>query len=248
MTYERFASLYDHLMEDVPYEKWVKILNEYRNKYQIQGKKLLDLACGTGELSYRFANEGFQVTGVDLSENMLAIAREKLEAKGLNIPLFQQNMAELDNFEKFDFITIFCDSLNYLASEDEVISTFEGVAKNLNDNGLFLFDVHSEYKMENIFADNTFTHIDEDIVYIWNCFPGDFPLSVEHELTFFIKNPGSVNYERIEEFHFQRTFPVNKYKSWLTQAGFETLHLLGDLENQAPNEFSERILFIAKKK
>jgi SAM-dependent methyltransferase len=248
MTYERFASLYDHLMEDVPYEKWVKIVNEYRTKYQVQGNKLLDLACGTGELSYRFADHGYQVTGVDLSDNMLAIARQKIEAKGLDIPLFQQNMAELGTFDQFDIITIFCDSLNYLQSEEEVISTFEGAAENLNDNGLFLFDVHSEYKMEHIFADNTFTHIDDDIVYIWNCFPGEFPSSVEHELTFFMKDSGTVKYERIEEFHIQRTFPVHQYKSWLTHAGFETLHVLGDLEEQEPNDTTERILFVAKKK
>jgi SAM-dependent methyltransferase len=248
MTYERFAYLYDQLMEDIPYEKWQSILEEYGNKYQVPGKKILDLACGTGELSCRFALQGFDVTGVDLSEDMLAVARAKADENGLNIPFYQQNMAELDGFELFDFITIFCDSLNYLPSEQEVKSTFKGVYKHLEEHGLFLFDVHSEYKMEHIFTNQTFTHVDEDICYIWNCFEGEYPLSVEHELTFFVKGKSGGKYDRVEEYHFQRTFPIHDYQKWLEEAGFEILHILGDLESFPPKTDSERILLIAKKK
>jgi SAM-dependent methyltransferase len=248
MTYERFAYLYDQLMEDIPYEKWQSILEEFGNKYQVPGKKILDLACGTGELSCRFSLQGFDVTGVDLSEDMLAVARAKADENGLNIPFYQQNMAELDGFELFDFITIFCDSLNYLPSEQEVQSTFEGVYKHLEVHGLFLFDVHSEFKMEHIFTDQTFTHVDDDICYIWNCFEGEYPLSVEHELTFFVKGKSGGKYDRVEEYHFQRTFPIDDYQKWLEEAGFEILHILGDLESFPPKTDSERILFIAKKK
>jgi SAM-dependent methyltransferase len=235
-------------MEDIPYDKWQIIVEEYSKKYQISGKRLLDLACGTGELSCRFAMQGYQVTGVDLSEDMLAVAMAKVEEEGLRIPFFQQNMAELEIMDKFNFITIFCDSINYLLSEQEVLQTFEGVANHLTEDGLFLFDVHTEHKMENIFKDQTFTHIDEDICYIWNCFQGEFPLSVEHELTFFVSDSSGKKYDRVEEYHYQRSFPIQQYISWLDLAGFETLHMLGDLENQPPTEKSERVLFIARKK
>lgn len=248
MTYGRFAYLYDQLMEDIPYDKWQKILEEYSIKYQVSGKKLLDIACGTGELSCRFSMQGYQVTGVDLSEDMLAVATAKAEAERLKIPFIQQNMAELEVLDNFDIITIFCDSINYLSSEQDVIQTFEGVANHLTEDGLFLFDVHSEYKMENIFKDQTFTHIDEDICYIWNCFQGEFPLSVDHELTFFVSDSSGRKYDRVEEYHFQRTFPIQQYTDWLDQVGFETLHILGDFENQPPTDETERVLFIARKK
>jgi SAM-dependent methyltransferase len=248
MTYGRFAYLYDQLMEDLPYENWLKITEEYGKKYRVSGKTLLDVACGTGELSCRFGLQGYTVTGVDLSEDMLAVAMAKSQEEGLNIPFYQQNMAELEGLEKYDYITIFCDSLNYLPTERDVIQTFEGVASHLLDNGLFLFDIHSEYKMDHIFKDHTFTHIDENLCYIWNCFEGEFPLSVEHDLTFFVKEETTKKYDRVEEFHYQRTFPINQYKNWLEQAGFETLEILGDLENQPPSEKTERILFIARKK
>jgi SAM-dependent methyltransferase len=248
MTYGRFAYLYDKLMEDIPYDKWQIIVEEYSKKYQVSGKRLLDLACGTGELSCRFAMQGYQVTGVDLSEDMLAVAMAKADEEGLKIPFFQQNMAELEIMDKFDLITIFCDSINYLLSEQEVLQTFEGVANHLTEDGLFLFDVHTEHKMENIFKDQTFTHIDEDICYIWNCFQGEFPLSVEHELTFFVSDSSGKKYDRVEEYHFQRSFPIQQYISWLDLAGFNTMHILGDLENQPPTEETERVLFIARKK
>ncbi|MFD2446133.1 class I SAM-dependent DNA methyltransferase [Bacillus sp. CGMCC 1.16607] len=248
MTYERFAYLYDQLMEDMPYEKWVELTDYYGKKHQITGKKLLDLACGTGELSYRFASSGYEVTGIDLSSDMLAIAKAKTEEAGFHIPFYQQNMAELEGLETFDYITIFCDSINYLSNEQEVVDTLEGAYKHLSNQGLFLFDVHSEFKMEHIFKNQTFTLNDENLCYIWNCFEGEFPLSVEHELTFFVKDATSEKYDRIEEYHFQRTFAINQYIKWLEQAGFETLHILGDLEHQSPTMESERILFIAKKK
>jgi ubiquinone/menaquinone biosynthesis C-methylase UbiE len=248
MTYGRFAYLYDQLMEDIPYDKWQQVLEEYSLKYHVSGKKLLDVACGTGELSCRFAMQGYQVTGVDLSEDMLAVAMAKAEAEGLKITYIQQNMAELEVLDKFNFITIFCDSINYLPSEQEVIQTFNRVANHLTEDGLFLFDVHSEYKMENIFKDQTFTHIDEEICYIWNCFEGEYPLSVDHELTFFVSDSSRKKYDRVEEFHFQRTFPIQQYQIWLEQAGFETLHILGDLQNQPPTDETERVFFIARKK
>lgn len=247
MTYGRFAYLYDHLMEDVPYDKWLNLTLTFGEQYQILGRKLLDIACGTGELSCRFARNGFDVTAVDLSEDMLAVAKSKAEEEGLSIPFYQQNMTELEGLGQFDFITIFCDSLNYLSSEEEVINTFKGVKQHLTEQGLFLFDVHSEYKMEHIFKDQTFTLVEDDICYIWNCFEGEYPLSIEHELIFFVNDYSSGKYERVEEFHLQRTFPITRYREMLKQTGFEVLHVLADFENKPPTKEAERILYITRK-
>ena len=96
MTYEKFAYLYDELMKDVPYEEWVQFINKQARTYGIEGKKILDLACGTGELSIRLAEEGYEVTGVDLSAEMLAVAREKAERNGHSLFLVEQDMSELE--------------------------------------------------------------------------------------------------------------------------------------------------------
>jgi ubiquinone/menaquinone biosynthesis C-methylase UbiE len=247
MSYENFAYFYDQLMRDVPYEKWVDLINLKKEKWNVKGKKLLDLACGTGELSVRFAEAGYEVTGIDLSSDMLSIAQTKAEEKGCHIHFYQQNMAELELTGQYDVIGIFCDSLNYLPTEEGVKQTFQRVHHYLQKGGLFIFDVHSVYKMTDVFIDHTYTYDDDEICYIWNCFPGEEIHSVEHELTFFVQD-ASGKYDRYDENHFQRTFSVETYTKWLTEAGFECLEVLGDFADSSINEGQwERIFFIAGK-
>ncbi|MGE7601149.1 class I SAM-dependent DNA methyltransferase [Peribacillus sp. NPDC097675] len=247
MTYERFAYVYDELMKDAPYEKWLLILTAKLEQYGIEGRKVLDLACGTGEITVELAQHGFDVSGVDLSDEMLMVANEKAAKQGLSIPFFQQDMAELEGLGLYDCVTIFCDSLNYLREEADVVKTFSRVHDHLKEGGLFLFDVHSIYKMEEIFQNNTFAVSDEEVSYIWDSFPGEEPYSVEHDLSFFVRDDQSGLYDRFDELHYQRTYSIEQYKEWLQLAGFETLEILADLEEAPPVEETERILFVARK-
>ncbi|MFJ7854293.1 class I SAM-dependent DNA methyltransferase [Peribacillus frigoritolerans] len=247
MTYERFAYVYDELMKDAPYEKWLMILTAKLEQYGIGGRKVLDLACGTGEMTVELAQHGFEVTGVDLSDEMLLVANEKAVKLGLSIPLFQQNMAELEGLGQFDCVTIFCDSLNYLRDEEDIVKTFSRVREHLKDGGLFMFDIHSLYKMEEIFSDHTFAVNGEEVSYIWDCFPGEEPYSVEHDLSFFVRDDESGLYDRFDELHYQRTYPVEQYKKWLEQAGFTVSEILADLEEAPLVTETERILFVASK-
>ncbi|MGG0413058.1 class I SAM-dependent DNA methyltransferase [Peribacillus simplex] len=247
MTYERFAYVYDELMKDAPYEKWLMILTAKLEQYGIGGRKVLDLACGTGEMTVELAQHGFEVTGVDLSDEMLLVANEKAVKLGLSIPLFQQNMAELEGLGQFDCVTIFCDSLNYLRDEEDIVKTFSRVHEHLKDGGLFLFDIHSIYKMEEIFRDNTFAVNGEEVSYIWDCFPGEEPYSVEHDLSFFVRDDESGLYDRFDELHYQRTYPVEQYKKWLEQTGFTVSEIMADLEEAPLVTETERILFVASK-
>ncbi|WP_174730093.1 class I SAM-dependent DNA methyltransferase [Mesobacillus harenae] len=247
MSYGGFANLYDTLMQDIPYDDWVSLVMKQLETYQITGGRLMDLACGTGELSIRFAQAGFDVTGIDLSGDMLAIAQSKTADHNLSVQYFQQNMAELEGFDEHDIIGIFCDSLNYLEKESDIVSTFNGVFRHLRDDGLFIFDVHSLYKMNHIFMDETFTMKDENISYIWDCFPGVEPDSVEHDLSFFALDSSTGKYSRIDELHFQRTFSVERYSNWLEQAGFKVLEISADFESKVPEPDSERIFITARK-
>ncbi|WP_203361683.1 class I SAM-dependent methyltransferase [Bacillus sp. REN10] len=246
MTYQRFAYVYDFLMQDVPYEEWLRFFEQHTAS--VAGKKVLDLACGTGELTWRLASAGWDVTGVDLSEDMLMMAREKAAEKGLSFSLYQQDMRELEGLGTYDVVTIFCDSLNYLHSEEDVKRTFRLVHAHLEEGGIFLFDVHSLYKIHHIFTDGTFTSTEDEVSYIWHCFEGDLPNSVDHELTFFALDESSGQYERFDEGHTQRTFEPEQYTAWLEQAGFEVLHLTADFTADSPKQESERIFFVAQKK
>ncbi|MEH6941180.1 class I SAM-dependent DNA methyltransferase [Bacillus sp. JJ722] len=247
MSYERFAFVYDTLMQDVPYDKWIDRFIEKMAQFDIKGNRVLDVACGTGEFTVRLADKGYNVTGVDLSEEMLSIARAKAEEYSVSIPFYHQNMVELDMGELFDSIVIFCDSLNYLESEQDVQSTFQHVHEQLKKGGLFMFDVHSIYKMEEIFVNATFADAGDAVSYIWHSFEGEEPYSVEHELSFFVKDEDTNLYDRFEEDHYQRTYPIAMYEQWLREAGFTIKEVIADLENIEPSEQSERIMFVAIK-
>ncbi|WP_064092424.1 class I SAM-dependent DNA methyltransferase [Rossellomorea aquimaris] len=248
MSYERFAYIYDYLMQDVPYERWLDYVNKQVQACSIPVRDVLDIACGTGELSIRLAKNGYTVTGVDLSEDMLMIAQEKSLEENVKLSLFQQDMCKLDSLGEYDLITIFCDSLNYLKDEQDVENTFKGVYHHLKWDGLFLFDVHSIFKMTQIFINQTFTHTDESVSYIWDCFPGESPNSVEHELTFFVLDEETNLYERVEELHRQRTYPILMMKNMLSNAGFEVLSVSADFSEDEPTDQSERIFFACRKK
>ncbi|QFT89927.1 Ubiquinone biosynthesis O-methyltransferase [Bacillus sp. THAF10] len=250
MAYEHFAYVYDHLMQDVPYDNWVSFVRTMKERHLTdlsRGFTVLDVGCGTGELALRFAKEGWKVSGVDLSESMLTVAQEKAEKAGASITFFEQNMAELDGFSGTDCVTIFCDSINYLQTEADTQQTFQAVYRQLKKGGLFFFDVHSIYKMSQIFMNNTFASDDEEVAYIWNSFPGEHPNSVEHDLSFFVQEEHRDTYQRFNELHKQRTFPVEIYKSWLLEAGFTVLAVTGDFSTEHLEEYAERVFFVAQK-
>jgi ubiquinone/menaquinone biosynthesis C-methylase UbiE len=248
MTYESFALLYDELMHDVPYDRWIEFVKGQKESYEVKGNKFLDVACGTGEMAIRLSQEGYSVTGVDISSEMLTIAREKAEKSGQSLFLVQQDMTELEGFGEFDMVGIFCDSLNYLETESSVVKTFARVGQHLIQGGLFFFDVHSTYKMNELFMNQTYAYNGEDISYIWQCFEGEDPLSVEHELTFFNLDEQTNQYNRFDELHKQRTFPIEQYEAWLIHAGFEILSITADFTDHSPRTESERIFFTARKK
>ncbi|RDU35451.1 SAM-dependent methyltransferase [Neobacillus piezotolerans] len=248
MSYGHFAYLYDGLMEEAPYDGWVRLVLDAWEKYGPCGEKsLLDLGCGTGELSLRFARNGFSVTGVDLSADMLSVARAKSEEAGLSIPFYEQDMAQLELPDSYGVIGIFCDSLNYLRKEDEVKSTFSHALSHLAPGGLLVFDVHSPQKIERGFVNHSFSLNGDSVSYIWDSFSGEEPLSVEHEISFFVLDESDGRYDRFDEMHYQRTYPPETYRDWLMEVGFKAVSITADFTNSEPKPDSERIFFIAKK-
>ncbi|UBH12338.1 class I SAM-dependent DNA methyltransferase [Macrococcus armenti] len=237
MEYGQFAHIYDRFMYDQPYENWAQIVQPYIP----EDGSVLDIATGTGKLLQLISAR--DKVGVDLSEEMLTVAQHNV----MNAQFIVQDMTQLNLDKTFDTITCLCDSLNYLQSEDEVITTFQNVYHHLNDGGTFIFDVHTVQKFELYFNNETYSDDLSDIVYIWHAIKGDTPLTVYHEMTFFVSD-GTV-YERFDESHEQRTFPIEFYISALEQTGFEIeQHFFDfDIHQTTATETSERVFFVVKK-
>ena len=227
-------------MEDIPYDRYVEWVGS-----SVQSGKLLDLACGTGTLSQLFSEVGFEVTASDLSEDMLAIASQRFTEANAPIPVLQLSMDNLEGINGFDAVTIAIDSLNYLETEEEVKRTFAEVYAALNAGGHFFFDVHSLFKVDHVYMDSPFVLDGENVAFIWHTEPGAHAHSVIHDITFFMRH-GEL-FERFEETHEQRTFPVESYTAWLEQAGFRVESVTADFTGQSPSEESERIFFHAIK-
>lgn len=235
--YAEMSLVYDQLTQDQPYEKWYELVaNNCEN-----GSNILDIGCGTGSLTVQLVNLG-QVTGMDLSIDMLTVASQK----STSVNWIEGDMTSFDLQQKFDVITIFCDSLNYLQDENAVIETFKNVYNHLNDSGVFMFDVHTVHKMMTLFNNQSYIDDRDGIFLAWDAIQGDLPLSVYHDMSFFIRNEYQT-YSRFDESHFQRTFEEATYLKWLTEIGFNHIKTFTDFDENEHNEHADRLFFIVKK-
>ena len=241
--YEKFASVYDAIMDDSLYDKWTA----FSLRHFPKGKKtLLELACGTGIQSVRFAQEGLEVTGLDLSSDMLKIARKRAQAAGFDLPFLQANMLDLSAAGQYDLITCYSDSLCYMQDEVEVGDVFKQVYDHLNEGGRFIFDVHSTYQIDELFPGYSHHENAEDFAMVWDTYADEAPHSVVHELTFFIQDEDG-RFSRFDEVHEERTYDILTYDILLEQAGFKSFKVYADFEDEEPGETSQRWFFVCEK-
>lgn len=245
--YSDFAFIYDELMNDVDYDKWVLYIEEIIKKKGVKVKNILELACGTGNLTIPLTLKNYDIAGIDISEDMLNIAREKATEQGVELVLLQQNIAELDfEVENLDCVLCACDGFNYLTYDDEIENCFSRVYDILKKDGIFIFDISSYYKLSNTLGNNTFAEKRENIVYIWQNYFDDTESLIDMELTFFIKDK-SGKYDKFTEVHQQRAYTEKEILNFLKKSGFNNIEVLSDFKMEAPKEKSERLFFVCKK-
>ncbi len=244
MSYQHLAALYDELMQDAPYDEWVSFTE---SMLESSSQAILDVGCGTGQITRRLSKKGFQMTGVDLSEAMLIEAANDPSVETSRIQWVKQDMRELTGFHDQQLIVSYCDVLNYITEKDDVLKTFQAIYHSLASEGQFMFDVHSLAHVEAM-SDNIYSEVQNDYSYIWFCDQGETG-EMFHEMTFFIKEGDS--YQRYDETHHQKTYSMKSYIDWLKQAGFRDVKVYKDFETKPitlddePN--SERLFFVAKK-
>jgi len=236
-SYSALADLYEKLISDCDYDKWSQyLLNKIQNL--TAGKKGLDLACGSGKITRKLASFGYKMTGGDVSEEMLAQAKALSIKERLNIDYYIADLNNLYSRDKFDFVTVINDGINYIKSEN-LNKVFKGIAKQLTKGGIFIFDVSSEYKLKNVLANNLFGEDDEEYSYLW--FNKLYDNRVEMDLSFFIKS--GTHYEKKEEKHVQYIHTQKSLVEKLETSGFEIIEI-----DPSGEENPLRITFIARKK
>ena len=241
-AYSAFAAGYDRMMGDVDYDGWADYIDGFLK--ESGAKSVLECACGTGSLTVRLARRGYSVTGSDLSEDMLMVARQKALNAGLRfLPFVCQDMRRIALHKPVDAVVCACDGVNYLLDGAEEF--FRAAYKVLKPGGLLLFDVSSAYKLSAILANNTFAATGEDWAYIWENTYHPRLNRVDMLLTGFLKQ--GANYARFEEHHSQRAYKEEELRSSLKSCGFGDIEVYEAFTRRGPAGTSERLQFTARK-
>lgn len=241
--YNRFAYVYDSLIRDVDYKKWVDYYIKIFDRYGLTEPSLgLDLGCGTGNITTELAKRGIEMTGVDISEDMLMVAREKSE--GQDILYLNQDMCEFELYGTVDFAVSSLDCINYITDKRDLLKVMKLVNNYLNPGGLFIFDINTRYKLENVIGENTFVLENDEAFCTWqNEYDKKRNIS-DFFLTFFAKDGD--NYVRFDEEHSERAYDINEIKEIIEKSGMKLLKVYDDLSFKNPVKNSERVFFVVQ--
>lgn len=244
--YSVFARYYDSLTANIDYKKRADYFNSIIEKFrQTEGNILLDLACGTGSIAEEMAKIGYDVIGVDYSDEMLGIALDKKFESGLNIQYLCQDMRKLDLYGSMDITVCALDSINHLGSLRDVKKVFQNVALFSEPNGLFIFDINTLYKHRNILADNTFTYETDKVFCVWENTLVPETDEVKMNLEFFELEENGM-YSRSSDSFSEKAYSEESIEMLLNECGFEVLGKFGDDTMLPPACDSQRIVYAAR--
>ena len=274
-AYTDFANVYDTFMDETPYDVWGDFVVELMNKFGVtkpatskasandggaleysteenseqaleeEKNLIVELGCGTGSFTLNMAKRGYDIIGIDMSSDMLDIARKKTASEGLDVMYLEQDMRELDLYCTCGTVLSVCDSVNYLLEDDDVIGTFKLVNNFLFPNGVFIFDFNTLHKYRDVIGDVMIAENREDCSFIWDNYYHEEEHINEYDLTIFAKCGEGDVFKRSVETHYQRGYTLEEMKSFVEKSGFKFIACYDADTHEAPTDESERIYIVA---
>ena len=283
-SYTAFAYVYDELMDNVPYDEWAEYLVGLLKENGVTDGLVCELGCGTGQMTRRLAAVGYDMIGIDLSEDMLDVAREQeygdyecdgdyedgavsvtecesdeseeytdeKEATEPSILYLRQDMRDFELYGTVAAVVSICDSMNYMTSDEDLLLVFRLVNNYLDRDGVFIFDMNTEYKYKELMGDTTIAENREDVSFIWENLYDEEKRLNEYCLTLFAKaeqeeeDGGAPLYEKYEEVHLQRAYPLAEVKRLLAEAGLTFVAAYDVLTHETPGPQCERMYIVAR--
>lgn len=247
-AYTSFAAVYDTFMDNVPYEEWGVYLKGLLREYKIDHGVVVDLGCGTGSMTEILAKDGYDMIGIDYSDDMLGIALDKKEKSGLDILYLQQDMCEVELYSSVNAFVSVCDSVNYITEPELLIQMFRNLAPYLEEDGVIIFDFNTEHKYRDVIGDTTIAENREECSFIWDNYYYEEEKINEYELSLFIRDEKDENcYHKYEETHYQRGYSLAEMKDIIVQSGLKLEHAYDAFTKDEASEMNERIYMIVKK-
>ena len=249
-AYTAFAKVYDKFMSDIPYEDWHKYIVNLLKEYNIEKGTIAELGCGTGTMTEMLANSGYDMIGIDCSEDMLIEANEKKYETGSNILYLMQDMCELELYSTVDAFVSICDSVNYILDDEDLEEAFSRVNEYLEEKGVFIFDFKTDYFYKEVLGDTVIAQSEDDCSYIWDNYYYEDEQVNEYQLTIFIKeneNPNDNRFRQFKETHYQRGYTIEEMKDIVRKSGLKIDKIYDAFTKNDSRADSERIYFICKK-
>lgn len=246
-SYESFARVYDDFMDNIPYEEWSQYLISLLKEYGIEDGLLLDLGCGTGNITQKLAKAGYDMIGIDNSLEMLEIAQEKVGKEEKDILYLMQDMREFELYGTVKAVVSICDSMNYITDVKDLTEVMKLVNNYLDPEGYFIFDMNTLYKYETLLADNTIAEDREQMSFIWDNYFYEEERINEYQLHLFLQEEDG-RYQKYTETHYQKAYTIEEVKQALQDAGMEFVAVYDAFTRKEPDRESERVYFIAREK
>ncbi len=242
-AYTGFSEVYDIFMDNVPYEEWASYIIAILKEYGIEAGLVCELGCGTGKMAKILSDRGYDMIGIDSSADMLDIALESRSNEG-RILYLNQDMKEMELYGTVRSVISVCDSMNYLLSEDELLTTFRLVNNYLDPKGIFIFDMNTKYKYEELLSDNVFAENRDETSFIWENYYDEEDCVNEYDLTLFVKE-GEL-YRKYEEVHYQKAYDTDTIIDLIERSGLKLLAVYDAYTKDAVKDDSERVIYIAQ--
>lgn len=241
--YNGMAGFYDRLTADIDYKEYSDyFISIFKRHMKKEPSSIVDLGCGTGNLTVLLDENGYEMTGVDSSAAMLSIAYTKSRD---NILWINQDITELDLFGTYDAAVSVLDCVNHIMEEVLLEKYFKLVFNFLNPGGAFVFDINTEYKFREIYGLNVFYAVNDEFAYIWQNNYDEAKKTCTMDITFFEKE--NDRYRRSDAINMEKAYGVSFIKKTLQIAGFKVEGIYDNLTFDNPSDNSERIFFMCKK-
>ncbi len=272
-AYTGFAGVYDKFMDNIPYEQWEAYVTSLLKEYGVADGLVLELGCGTGNMTRLLCSHGYDMIAIDNSEEMLMIARDKAMDEAMDILYLLQDMRSFELYGTVRAVVSICDSMNYITEPEELCQVFRLVNNYLDPGGVFIFDMNTIYKYKELLGSRTIAENREDCSFIWDNYYYEDEQINEYELSIFVKDcpedeesggakedgPGGQwtdadmdgsgePFIRYRETHYQRGYSLAEVKALLEQSGMTFIAAYDAFSREPVSENSERMYIIAREK
>ncbi len=244
MTYGSFAHYYDRFMDNIPYDEWTTYLQELLTEQGVKDGLVLELGCGTGSVTRRLKACGYDMIGLDISEEMLEMAQNRGDD---GILYLHQDMREFELYGTVAAVVSVCDTMNYITEPEDLTEVFRLVNNYLDPGGCFIFDLKTRTFYRNVLAENVFAENREDCSLIWENYYDEENCLNEYDLTIYAETSQGL-YQRFEETHCQRAWELEEIKNVINEAGMEFVTAYDAFTKNPVRDDSERIYVIAREK